>query len=68
MHGHEGLPPPSDGMLTALLWQVLRHLMIKRPVTADRTEFFAHAEAFAAMSQLKFVLIEGLPPYSHPYP
>lgn len=33
--------------------------MIKRPVATNRGEFFAHAEVFAAMVQLSFILIDG---------
>lgn len=37
--------------------------MIKRSVYTDRTEFFAHAEVFAAMVSLEFILISGKPYY-----
>ena len=33
--------------------------MIQRPVASDRNEFLVHAQVFAALVQLQFVLIEG---------
>ncbi len=42
--------------------QAMKHLMIKRPLDANRLEFFAHAEAFAALVQLDFVLVPGIAP------
>ena len=42
--------------------QAMKHLMIKRPLDANRLEFFAHAEAFAALVQLDFVLVPGNAP------
>lgn len=42
-----------------LHWKVLKHLTVKRPVEASRMEFFAHAEAFAALVNLEFVSING---------
>lgn len=41
--------------------QVLKHLTLKRPVEASRMDFFAHAEAFAALVSLEFVSISGKP-------
>ncbi len=41
--------------------QVLKHLTLKRPVEASRMDFFAHAEAFAALVLLEFVSISGKP-------
>lgn len=41
------------------LSQVLSHLTKKRPVGADRTQFFAHAEAFAVLVNIEFVSIDG---------
>ena len=38
---------------------MLKHLTIKRSMDVDRYDFFAHAEAFAAMVQLEFVSIPG---------
>ena len=40
--------------------QAMKHLMIRRPLDANRMEFFAHAEAFAALVQLDFVLVPGI--------
>ena len=40
-------------------WKVLKHLTVKRPVEASRMDFFAHAEAFAALVNLEFVSING---------
>ncbi|XP_024401026.1 uncharacterized protein [Physcomitrium patens] len=42
-----------------LIPKVLKHLTVKRPVEASRMEFFAHAEAFAALVNLEFVSING---------
>lgn len=39
--------------------QAMKHLMIKRPLDVDRTEFFPQAETFAAMVKLEFVLMPG---------
>ena len=39
--------------------KVLKHLTVKRPVDASRMDFFAHAEAFAALVNLEFVSING---------
>ena len=39
--------------------QVLTHLAKKRPVTVDRAQFFAHADAFAALVKLGFVQVDG---------
>lgn len=33
--------------------------MLRRPLDANRMEFFAHAETFAALVQLDFVLVPG---------
>lgn len=46
-------------MRDALIPRVLKHLTAKRAVAVDRTEFFAHAEAFAALVQMEFVSIPG---------
>lgn len=40
--------------------KVLKHLTVKRPVEASRMDFFAHAEAFAALVNLDFVSINGM--------
>ncbi|KAG0613087.1 hypothetical protein M758_6G075600 [Ceratodon purpureus] len=42
-----------------LIPKVLKHLTVKRPVEASRMDFFAHAEAFAALVNLEFVSING---------
>jgi hypothetical protein len=42
-----------------LLPQVLKHLTVKRPVDASRMDFFAQAEAFAALVNMEFVSITG---------
>mmetsp|Transcript_44422 Transcript_44422/g.113491 ORF Transcript_44422/g.113491 Transcript_44422/m.113491 type:complete len:307 (+) Transcript_44422:554-1474(+) len=42
-----------------LISAVLKHLTIKRPLDADRAEFFAFAEAFAALVKLGTVSISG---------
>ena len=39
--------------------QAMKHLMLRRPLDANRMEFFAHAETFAALVQLDFVLVPG---------
>lgn len=39
--------------------KVLKHLTIKRPVETSRMDFFAHAEAFAALVNMEFVSIPG---------
>ena len=40
--------------------QVLQHLTKKRPVSVDRTQFFAHAEAFAVLVKIDFVSVDGV--------
>lgn len=45
--------------LWMLRLKVLKHLTVKRPVEASRMDFFAHAEAFAALVNLEFVSING---------
>lgn len=50
---------PRAKMRDALIPKVLKHLTVKRPVEASRMEFFAHAEAFAALVNLEFVSITG---------
>lgn len=52
--------PFKTKMRDQLIPRVLKHLTAKRPVAVDRTEFFAHAEAFAALVQLEFVSIPGV--------
>mmetsp|Transcript_8135 Transcript_8135/g.23343 ORF Transcript_8135/g.23343 Transcript_8135/m.23343 type:complete len:314 (-) Transcript_8135:57-998(-) len=42
-----------------LISTVLKHLTIKRKLDADRAEFFAYAEAFAALVKLGTVSISG---------
>ncbi|KAK9838376.1 hypothetical protein WJX81_008030 [Elliptochloris bilobata] len=51
--------PFKTKMRDALIPKVLKHLTAKRAVAVDRTEFFAHAEAFASLVQLDFVSIPG---------
>eukprot|EP00667_Euglena_gracilis_P006325 EG_transcript_6378 len=43
----------------ALIQKILKFLTIKRPADCVRAEFFAHAEAFAALVKLEFVSIKG---------
>ena len=40
--------------------QAMKHLTIRRPLTANRLDFFPQAETFAAMVKLEFVLIPGV--------
>lgn len=42
-----------------LIPRVLKYLTLKRPVDASRMDFFAHAEAFAALVRMEFVSITG---------
>lgn len=42
-----------------LIPRVLKYLTLKRPVEASRMDFFAHAEAFAALVSMEFVSITG---------
>ena len=61
------LPEPyRTRMRDAVIPRVLKHLTLKRPVAVDRTEFFAHAEAFAALVQLECVSIPGAAPAPAP--
>ncbi|KAH8970628.1 hypothetical protein BDL97_02G097800 [Sphagnum fallax] len=54
------LPEPAKSrMRDFLIPKVLKHLTLKRPVEASRMDFFAHAEAFAALVSLEFVSISG---------
>lgn len=46
-------------LFALLLPQVLKHLTVKRPVDASRMDFFAQAEAFAALVNMEFVSITG---------
>jgi len=46
-------------MRTRILQTVIQNLNQRRPVDANRTEFFAYAEAFAALVKLEFVNIDG---------
>jgi len=39
--------------------QAMKHLMVKRPLSTQRTDFFPQAETFAAMIKLEYVLIPG---------
>jgi hypothetical protein len=56
------LPEPAKSrMRDFLIPKVLKHLTLKRPVEASRMDFFAHAEAFAALVSLEFVSISGKP-------
>jgi hypothetical protein len=48
-------------MRDLLIPKVLKQLTTKRPVEANRMEFFAHAEAFAALVKMEFVSISGKP-------
>ncbi|GAQ84869.1 hypothetical protein KFL_002090210 [Klebsormidium nitens] len=54
------LPEPFKGKLRDdLIPRVLKHLTVKRPVDASRADFFAQAEAFAALVNMEFVSITG---------
>lgn len=54
------LPEPfKTRVRDGLISKVLSHLTKKRPVNADRTQFFAHAEAFAVLVQIEFVSVDG---------
>lgn len=59
----EALPKlPEEMRNKAREWvvqKVLTHLAKKRPVTVDRVQFFAHADAFAALVKLGFVQVDG---------
>jgi len=46
-------------MRTRVIHTVIDKLNQKRPIDANRTEFFAYAEAFAALVKLEFVNIDG---------
>jgi hypothetical protein len=42
-----------------LIQKVLKHLTAKRPIDCNRMDFFAYAEAFAALVKVEFVNISG---------
>jgi hypothetical protein len=51
--------PYRSKLRDALVPAILKFLTVKRPLDCDRREFFAHAEAFAALVKLEFVSVTG---------
>lgn len=43
----------------AVIPNILKHLTIKRPPSQDRSEYYVHAEAFAALVSIELVAIQG---------
>ena len=55
------LPEPyKTKMREELIQKVFKFLTLKRPLDANRMEFFAYAEAFASLVKLEFVNITGM--------
>jgi len=54
------LPEPyKTKVRDRLIQKVLKHLTQKRPIDCNRMDFFAYAEAFAALVKVEFVNISG---------
>jgi WD40 repeat protein len=51
--------PYRSKLRDLLVPAILKFLTVKRPIDCDRREFFAHAEAFAALVKLEFVSVTG---------
>lgn len=51
--------PYRSKLRDSLVPAILKFLTVKRPLDCDRREFFAHAEAFAALVKLEFVSVTG---------
>ncbi|KAJ7519822.1 hypothetical protein O6H91_20G057200 [Diphasiastrum complanatum] len=51
--------PAKSHLCSSLIPKVLKHLTVKRPVEASRMDFFAQAEAFAALVNLQFIPVTG---------
>lgn len=60
IRGHVIRCRPADLLvLLLLLLQVLGHLNQKRPISTRREEFYLQADAFAVLSEMDFVGIDG---------
>lgn len=52
-------PPFKDAVRDAVVPAILPHLTLKRPADTPRSEFFAHAEVFAALASIGMMPMQG---------
>eukprot|EP00899_Mesostigma_viride_P026835 jgi/Mesvir1/7336/Mv19145-RA.1 len=52
-------PTARTKLRDSLITLVLKHLVIKRDISVDRSEFFVQAAAFASLVNLEFVKVSG---------